>query len=418
MNKYILILFIVISSTPQSVLFAQTVVETDTITNISTVGGLEKIEKGSTVKDEVSPLDITKNRGLYIITQDKKMQLRILGSMRFSTFYDNLEMPLKGTFSTYYIPNNDKKIINFHNSLSQTRMGFEVTRATLNHNIFIRIETDFDGVGNSFRIRHAYGQIGGFLVGKTWSLFSNVSDMPATVDKNGPTGAISPLNPQIRYGESYNNFSWAVGLEYSEPDIYQLNYDTLNVNYSTVQVIPDVTGRIGLHGEFGSIKLSFLLNSLSIKNTDLAVDNSLGYGASLSGKINIINRHKLYFQAAFGKSISHYMSVFSNTGQDAVYNSNTKEFENLYSMGSYITYGYDWNPKITTNASLGTARIYNLDFQTGDVYQNSVSASVDAFWRIIDGARIGVSYLYGRRTNKDNSTRSANRIWVLYYYDF
>ena len=418
MNKYRLIFFIIINFLSQSVLFAQTDVKQDSIKNISTIGGTEELNKEVKIKDEISPLDISKNRGLYIITPDKKMQLRILGSMRFSTFYDNTEMPMKSTFSTYYIPDKNQKILNFHNSLSQTRIGFEVTRAALNHTVFIRIETDFDGIGNSYRIRHAYGQIGGFLVGKTWSLFSNVSDMPATVDKNGPTGAISPLNPQIRYGENYTNFSWALGLEYSEPDIYQLNYDSLNVNYSTVQVFPDAIGRIGLHGAFGSIKLSLLLNSLSIKNKDLAVDNSLGYGASLSGKINITNGHKLYFQTAFGKSISHYMSIFSNTGQDAVYNPKTEKFENLYSMGSYITYGYDWNPKISTNASLGVARIHNLDFQSGDVYKNSFSASVDAFWRVIDGARIGISYLYGRRTNKDNSTQNASRIWVLYYYDF
>ncbi len=390
----------------------------DTITKTSTIGSSEEILTEGIVKDEVSPLDISKNRGLYIITQDKKMQLRILGSMRLSTFYDDKIMPIKNTFSTYYIPDTEQKTINFHNSLNQTRIGFEITRATLNHDVFIRIETDFDGLGGSFRIRHAYGQIGSFLVGKSWSLFGNVSDMPATVDKNGPTGAISLLNPQLRYGKHYKKFSWAVALEYSEPDIYQLNNDTLGTNYSTVQTLPDVTGRIGLNGDFGSIKLGLLLNTLSIKNKDLSIDNSFGYGASLSGKLNIHKGHKLYFQTAFGKSISHYIATFDGTGLDATYNPNTEEFENLYVMGSYVTYGYDWNPKITTNASLGMARIYNLDFQPDDAYQNSTNFSIDAFWRVIEGARIGISYLHGIRTNKDNSTRSANRIWVLYYYDF
>ncbi len=189
----------------------------------------EVMTEDTVVKQEVSPLDISKNRGLFIVTPNGKMQLRILGSVRFSAFYDVVELVTKNTFNTFYIPTgkNNYKIANFHNSLNQTRVGFEVTRLTHNnHTVFIRIETDFSGPGGRYRIRHAYGQYGGFLMGQTWSLFSNVSDLPVTVDKNGPTGSISPLHPQIRYGRDYKNFNWAVALEYLLPDLYLPEPDT------------------------------------------------------------------------------------------------------------------------------------------------------------------------------------------------
>lgn len=381
----------------------------------------QKISKDTVVKAEVSPLDISKDRGLFIVTHDGKMQLRILGSVRFSAFYDDVELLTKNTFNTYYIPTgtDNHKILNFHNSLNQTRIGFEVTRLTKNNRtVFIRIETDFAGPGGRYRIRHAYGQFGGFLMGQTWSLFSNVSDQPVTVDKNGPTGSISPLNPQIRYGRSYKNLSWAVGLEYSLPDLYIQVPDTIEVSFSTVQMIPDLTARIGTHGKFGSISLSGLAKSTTIKETDSTTHNSVGIGGSVSGKLNITQKQKFYFQFASGRSIAHYISTFSGTGQDAVLNPETNKFENLYSMAGYLSYGVDWNEKISTNLSVGMAKIFNKSFQPGDAYRNSLSASIDAFWRVITGARIGVSYTYGQRWNKDNTTGQASRIWALFYYDF
>ena len=404
-----------------SSLFSQTDQKQDTVKAvIKSNETTKKLDADTLVRQEVSPLDISKNRGLFILTQDGKMQLRILGSVRFSAFYDFVELPVKNTFNTYFIPVGDDnyKIKNYHNSLSQTRIGFEITRKTEERTVFIRIETDFDGPGGKFRMRHAYGQIEGLLVGQTWSLFSNVSDWPVTVDKNGPTGSIAPLNPQIRYGRNKQTFSWAVGLEYSLPDLHHQAPDTIIENISTVQMIPDLTGRIGKHGEFGSLQLSFLVNSTSTKDAENKISNSMGFGASFSGKLNISKKQKLYFQLAYGKAIAHYISTFDGAGQDAFFNPGTSKFESPYSMGGFLSYGYNWNTKISTNLSLGSAKIINLSFQPDDAYRNSLSASIDAFWRVITGARIGVSYSYGQRWDKGGATGEASRIWALFYYDF
>ena len=405
---------IVISS-----VFCQTDNKQDTTKAVITTNKTsQKIGADTVVNHEVSPLDISKNRGLFILTRDGKMQLRILGSVRFSAFYDFVELPVKNTFNTYFIPTgaDNHKILNYHNSLSQTRIGFEITRITNNRTVFIRIETDFDGPGGQFRIRHAYGQVGGLLVGQTWSLFSNVSDLPTTIDKNGPTGSIAPLNPQIRYNRNYKTFSWAVGLEYSLPDLGQKELDTAGI--TTVQMIPDISGQIRTHGKLGSIQLSLIMNSISIKDSDNKISNSFGIGASISGKLNITMKQKLYFQLAYGKSIAHYITTFNGAGLDAIYNPDTNKFEGLYSMGGFISYGYNWNPKVSTNLSFGSANIFNIAFQSDNAYRNSCSASIDAFWRVITGARIGLSYSYGQRWNKDGVIGQASRIWALFYYDF
>jgi hypothetical protein len=166
---------------------------------------------------EDAPLDTGPDRGLFIVTPDQKMQLRILGSVRYLAVYDNVNFNSKNSFNTFFIPtpSGGDKIPNYYNGLSQTRLGFEIPRRTEIGNMFIRLETDFDGA-NGFRIRHAYGQINRVLSGQTWSLFSHVNSLPSTVDFAGPTGSIHSRTPQIRYSvpKLIGQTNFAFGLEY------------------------------------------------------------------------------------------------------------------------------------------------------------------------------------------------------------
>jgi len=403
--------------------FSQTSQSHDTLKTIISTSSVkqETINTDSIVKHEVSPLDISKNRGLFIIAQDGAMQLRILGSVRLSALYDLNELPIKKTFSTYYIPTGKDNIneISLHNSVNQSRVGFEITRKTGEHTVFIRLETDFNGPGGSYRIRHAYGQIGNLLVGKTWSLFSNVSDLPATVDKDGPTGTISAFAPQIRFSNDMNQaVDWALGLEYTIPDIFVYPTDSIASNITTVQVLPDFTARLARKGAFGRIQLSFVLNDILTKDEKHNTSNAIGYGTSFSGKLNTFNKQNFFFQIAYGKSIAHYISTLNGSGQDAVYNPHTEKYENVTSLGGYLAYAYNWNPRVSTTISLGFSNVFNKSYQTDQAYHNSLSAAFDAFWRILPGARLGMSYQYGQRWDKGGDTGSANRLWALFYYDF
>ncbi|MCK5730204.1 MAG: hypothetical protein KAH68_03965 [Draconibacterium sp.] len=386
---------------------------------ISTIGSGGEFELDTIVEHEVSPLDISKDRGLYIKATDGKMQLRILGSVRFSALYDMVEMPVKNTFNTYYVPtgHDNIKIPNYYNSLNQSRLGFEITRKLENTNVFIRLETDFNGPEGQYRIRHAYGQIDNFLVGQTWSLFSNVSSMPPTVDGNGPTGSVTLRTPQIRYrGKGFKGIDWSVALEYSQPDLNPQESDSLNL--TTVQMIPDFTARIQRKGFLGDVQLSLIATTVTTKDIHSKISNSFGMGTSLSGTIDLKKKHKILYQLTAGRSISHFITTFNGTGQDAAFNPETNKFESLSVYSGFVSYGFDLKEEVTTNFSIGSANQINKSFQPNSAFKNSFSFSVDTFWKIIEGARIGLEYVYGQRWDKDGTNGEASRIWALFYYDF
>jgi len=159
---------------------------------------LDSLLSDTTKIIEDAALDIGQNRGLFIVTPGGEMQLRILGSVRYLLVYDDTKMERKNSFNTYDIPVGEfsQRLPNYYNGLQQSRLGFEITRKTDKGNVFIRLETDFAGP-NGFRIRHAYGQYQNFLFGQTWSLFSQVSFLPATVGFGGPTGSIAVRSPRF-----------------------------------------------------------------------------------------------------------------------------------------------------------------------------------------------------------------------------
>ena len=90
-----------------------------------------------------------------------------------------------------------------------SRFGFETSTPMGNGAFNTKIEADFYGYcgsecnRNRLRLRHAYGEYAGWLIGQTWSTFMDTDNLPETVDFNGPPGATFRRPTQARY--TYNN---------------------------------------------------------------------------------------------------------------------------------------------------------------------------------------------------------------------
>ena len=88
-----------------------------------------------------------------------------------------------------------------------SRFGFETATPTSTGTFNTKLEMDFYAYNgsepgqnrNRLRLRHAYGEYAGFLVGQTWSTFMDLDNLPETVDFNGPIGAPFSRRTMIRY---------------------------------------------------------------------------------------------------------------------------------------------------------------------------------------------------------------------------
>ena len=96
----------------------------------------------------------------------------------------------------------------------QTRMNLSVELPTCRGPMDFFVEGDFFGRGNSFRLRHAYGNWNGFLAGQTWSLLVDDDAFIETLDFAGADGNASIRSPQIRWTAPLSDFAvWKFSIE-------------------------------------------------------------------------------------------------------------------------------------------------------------------------------------------------------------
>ena len=89
----------------------------------------------------------------------------------------------------------------------QSRFRFDSRTPTDWGQLRTRIEGDFSGTGgnerfsnsSTFRLRHAWGQLGPVLAGQTWTTFMDQDTYANTVDFAGPVGVEFARQAQIRY---------------------------------------------------------------------------------------------------------------------------------------------------------------------------------------------------------------------------
>ena len=87
-------------------------------------------------------------------------------------------------------------------------------------------------------------------------------------------------------------------------------------------------------------------------------------------------------------------------------------------FGGYITYEHHWNPKVFSNFTYSTLYLEKEDFAPDDTYYRGNNLRLNTFWSIVEGARIGGEYIHAFRKNKGDQKGSANRVNLLFYYDF
>jgi len=100
--------------------------------------------------------------------------------------------------------NNERNQVKF--GARESRLFVKTNTPTSMGDLNTHVEFDFYGadgnesVSNShgFRLRHAYGTLGNFLAGQTWTNFMNPASLPDTLDFGGPVGQIFDRQAQVR----------------------------------------------------------------------------------------------------------------------------------------------------------------------------------------------------------------------------
>ncbi len=302
-------------------------------------------------------------------------------------------------------------------TVQQSRLNLELRQATDQGQLRAFVEGDFAGTGETFRLRHAFGQFQDLLAGKTWTTFMDVESSPEELDFEGINGRINVRQPQLRFfpqiGREWN---LAVSLEDPRPSV---------TGGDGVSQFPDVVASIRRTWfDRWHVKSSLILRNLRARQeTNIRnKQNEFGWGLSLSGRVPAPwweQRDNILFQLNLGEGYGRYVNDLGTIGgQDAVFNQATGELVPLPVQAGYLSFQHWWRDGLRSNFVASFVNVDNESFQLPGSYHRTERYSVNVIWSPIRRVDVGGELLWGRREDKDGADGEAAQFQGSFRFRF
>ncbi len=315
---------------------------------------------------------------------------------------------------------NDNQDGEFNMNVRQTRLNITTMTDTQMGDLKVCAEGDFFGTAGTqtttnshgFRLRHAYGEVGNWLAGQTWSTFQDTGVYPGSLDLIGGAGTTHLRQPQIRYTGKLNDAtSLAIAIENPSGDIS----DTSGSSNITEQ-FPDLTAALTHRSDWGHVSLRGMAREIHVEDTATGNDESeFGWGLALSGKVKLGEKDSIFGRYAGGDGIGRYM--FDVAGAGAAYE--TDHLETQTAHGGHATYRHFWTDKLSSNLIGGYVSIDNDTNIVGTAVNKTIySAHANLIWQPVPKFKVGVEYMHGERELENGTEGDLDRILTSFIYNF
>lgn len=392
--------------------------------------------------------------------EDETFSFGVGGIIHFTAFEDFAGSLDNYGFTTYNISVPSDYTPQFGMSVAGSRFFFKGRAKVGKRSLVGVLEVKTSMMGNSAGIRLAYASYGAVTLGQTYSFFMDLEAGPMTVDLQGPNTQINNIHPLIGITLPVNHWTFAAAAELSEFSFTNDSYYNQFGIADSYQSMPDFTTRIQYKNDFGHIQLAGILRQLYYNtfdrqifdpvivrptdhNVNLNSHVALGYGLSLSGKINMGSSTFFTFQGTFGRGISKYYNDLQdasiNLVRKGITGDDTSQMTCLYSYGGYLALQHQWSDKLCSSIMYGFMGIPNQNnayqYDYDKIYRNApdyMSAfkssqyfAINLFWNYSKYGSMGIEYTHGFRTNftpsiidNKSTTGQAGRLTAMFMYTF
>lgn len=325
-----------------------------------------------------------------------------------------------------------------------SRFGLEAATPTAYGPLGIKIEGDFNNeprTGNSavsgsagniytqawtnsynLRLRHAYGQFGGLLVGQTWSTFMDLDNSPETGDFNGPPGSTSLRQPQVRYAYGTKDMgTFTVALENSVSYLLDNTGSAVTQGFSKV---PDLIGRWDKGFGWGSMSVRGVSHELRVNDGAGLAVSKRGYGLASTAFVKMRDAKDFASVAVtYGKGIGRYFNGIEGAAFDGA------DILLEKALGVVVGYQYKASDVLRANFVLGWQRNYDnaytefartngLDVGQYGINRRIYQAHLGFIYNPIKNVDFGAEYIFGQRETLAGEKGDLSRLNLSAKYYF
>ncbi|HEX3083558.1 MAG TPA: DcaP family trimeric outer membrane transporter, partial [Pyrinomonadaceae bacterium] len=323
---------------------------------------------------------------------------------------------------------------NFYQSVRQSRFGAKSTTPTKYGELKTVFEFELFGTGvdagqTTFRLRHAYGELGHFGGGQYWSNFVDVDVFPNTNEYWGPNGIPWFRNVQFRWMPIKGKNSLTIGLERPGASA-DLGRASDRIELAGVKArfpLPDLTANVRFERGWGHFQASGLVRAIKWEDTvadafDLG-GSATGAGFSLNTGLNAGKKDVVKLSFTYGTGIENYMNdapvdvgVKLNPGGGPRVPIKGVALPVTAAM-AYLD--HKWNDRFSSSIGYSMLNISNSNGQTNDAFRRGHYASANLLFYPVNNVMVGSEVIYGRRDNfRDGFSSEDVHLQFSFKYNF
>jgi hypothetical protein len=315
----------------------------------------------------------------------------------------------------------------------QSRLGVRSTTPTKWGELKTIFEFELFGTGvdagqTTFRLRHAYGELGQFGAGQYWTAFSDPDAFPNTFEYWGPPGLIWFRNVQLRWMPMKGRNALTIALERPGASADLGNYsDRIElVGVRPKLAWPDLTGNFRMNRNWGHIQFSGLLRSIRwVDTNDDEFDlggSAVGVGGSVSSAVKFGKNDTGRFQVTYGQGIQNYFNDAPvDIGVETNFGDPRRPLKGvaLPILGLSTFLDHTWSKKYSSSIGYSLTNIENSNGQAPDAFHRGQYGIGNFAFYPVDNVMFGAEFQWGRRENfSDGFGVNDFRIQFAFKYNF
>ena len=343
-------------------------------------------------------------------------------------WFDVLRPSQLASFENQYAPDGQ-----VYFSVRQTRMGVEFQKPTKAGDLKLWFEWELFGVGadagqTTFRLRHAYVELGKWGVGQTNSPFMDFDIFPNSLEYWGPNAMVFFRNIQIRYMPIQGDSRMTIALERpgasADGGIYSEGIQLSDVHFRFM--LPDLSMEYRQSTPFGYVELAGMLRYIKWEDTENAIfdlsGDALGWGLNLSSQIALGSKGLIKFQTVYGEGIQNYLN---DAGVDiGVVNQPDNIITPIQGKAMPVWtimafYDHRWNAKWTSTIGFGNVDVKVTEAQDPSSFRRGQYALTNLLYHPFPNFMAGMELQYAARQNfSDGWSTSIVKIQASLKYSF
>ncbi len=288
--------------------------------------------------------------------------------------------------------------------------------------------TGVDAGQTTFRLRHAWGELGKVGAGQTWSPFMDIDVFPNSVEYWGPNGMVFFRNVQLRFTPwSKGDSRLAIALERPGASADQGLYaGRIELEGVTGRFpLPDLSAHFRTAGDWGHLQLSGIVRKMKWDDTngdrfDLGGE-ATGWGLHASSNLKL-GKHVARMSVVYGEGIQNYMNDAPvDVGiQNNFSNPVTPVVGKALPLLAVVAFlDLNWNARWTSTVGYSYLDIDNSDGQADDAFKTGQYALANVLYYPAPNVFLGPEIQWGKRENfRDGFTSDDFRIQFSAKYNF